>query len=250
MRLLTLGLVLLALFMSQKFKHIKNHPDPKPQKDGGEEKSTNRHVYIEPGTKIDFVEDLRKKYDTAQGDDSTHKTQQIFWTKVASVLLLLTAGFTGWQVKIARDTYYASQRPFVGANGIQPIYISFDSDGTPKITNAPTEKTTRLSFRAEIRNFGPVPGMNFKSDWKVSLGGVVEKGDKIPDHPHTIFPGQSVFLTGSVGGNPYLSLMKGEKTLEIEIRDEYDGAKHYTECQKYQYAPDVNGFWNLGACTP
>jgi hypothetical protein len=98
---------------------------------------TVRALYVEPGVQIDFVQDLKEKYDTAQGDDKTHKNKQLFWTKVAAGLLLLTAGFTGWQgystkkaadaatsaantanitLKDGQQRFRMEQRPYIWAN--------------------------------------------------------------------------------------------------------------------------------------
>jgi hypothetical protein len=109
----------------KKPKAVKNHPQAKPEHSGGEEKSTNRHVYIEPGAQIDFVKNLREKYDAAQRDDQTHKADQLFWTKVAAGLLLLATGFSGWQGFLTRKLinnsskqFQKDQRPYVWPNGL------------------------------------------------------------------------------------------------------------------------------------
>ena len=106
--------------MSHKSKHPQHNPPAKPKQDGGEEKSTNRHVYVEPGVQIDFVQDLKKKYDAAQSDNKTHTDKQLFWTKVAAGLLLLTAFFAGWQGFLIRKSinnntkqFQLEQRPYM-----------------------------------------------------------------------------------------------------------------------------------------
>lgn len=80
--------------------------NPDPNQKGGKEKPSNCHVYIDPGIKIDFVDDLREQYKTSQNDQTIHQNTQLFWTKIAAGLLLVTAIFTGWQgcsTKIAAD---------------------------------------------------------------------------------------------------------------------------------------------------
>ncbi len=43
--------------------------------------------------------------------------------------------------------------------------------------------------------------------------------------------------------------MSRMKPLVIKITVEYDGPSgHYKECEKNQFDPDVNGFFNLGSC--
>jgi hypothetical protein len=80
-----------------KSQHPQNNPAPDPNSNRSKKESTNRHVYVEPGAQIDFVEDLRKEYRANQDKSTTHSEKQLFWTKVAAFLLLLTAGLTGWQ---------------------------------------------------------------------------------------------------------------------------------------------------------
>jgi hypothetical protein len=102
---------------------VKGHADqhqPQPEQNSSQEKSTNRHVYIEPGAKIDFVQDLKDKYETAQGHNKTQYDKQLVWTKVASGLLLLTAGFAGWQGWLTRESidnnskqFQIDQRPYI-----------------------------------------------------------------------------------------------------------------------------------------
>jgi hypothetical protein len=70
---------------------------PGHDEDSREERSTKRHVYIEPGVKIDLVESLRKQQETAQNESTCHQQKQLFWTKVASALLFITAGLPAWQ---------------------------------------------------------------------------------------------------------------------------------------------------------
>jgi hypothetical protein len=70
---------------------------PGHDEDSREERSTKRHVYIEPGVKIDLVESLRKQQEIAQNESTCHQQKQLFWTKVASALLFITAGLAAWQ---------------------------------------------------------------------------------------------------------------------------------------------------------
>jgi hypothetical protein len=73
----------------KKAKRMKDQWPAKPNQSGGEEKSTNRHVYIEPGARIDFVENLREQYEASQTKTATHNNKQLFWTKVGAGLILI-----------------------------------------------------------------------------------------------------------------------------------------------------------------
>lgn len=180
--------LLLAMNQRNKSKHRNDQPSTHPQQGGGNEKSTNRHVYIEPGAKIDFVQDLKEKYDSAQGDNKTHNDRQLFWTKIASGLLLITAGFSGWQgctahrlIKNTSTQFQKDQRPYVWYGG------SFDPNGLHVVENE------KLSLNIHWINYGRSPAtrvvatsgiffgpdaMEKADDWFVHLG-----TDPLPENP-------------------------------------------------------------------
>ena len=78
----------------------------------------------------------------------------------------------------------------------------------------------------------------------------MQKTEKsIPDRPSTLFPNQSVFLTGKIGRLDYPMVMNGTKPLMLEIFGSYDGPSgHYEYYEKEQFAPNYNAFFNLGEC--
>lgn len=93
-----------------------NQSDSKPDQSGSEEKSTNRHVYVEPGVQIDFVQDLKDQKDSERGEDKADKRRQLFWTKIGSGLVLLYTFASIIQVWISSQAYLAArdqQRPYV-----------------------------------------------------------------------------------------------------------------------------------------
>ena|ERR1700687_1814249 len=112
----------------KKSKAVKNHPHPNPKQDRGEEKSSNRHVYIEPGVQIDLVQDLKDKRDSAQTENTTHNKKQLVWTKISALLIFIYAGLTFWLVclsgtaiKDTRKHFTADQRPYVWPANIAPL---------------------------------------------------------------------------------------------------------------------------------
>jgi hypothetical protein len=52
---------------------MNNHPTTKPKHDRGEEESPKRHVYAEPGVKIDLVEDLKQQHKTSEAENTAHQ---------------------------------------------------------------------------------------------------------------------------------------------------------------------------------
>jgi hypothetical protein len=73
---------------------MNNNPTAKPKHDSSGDKSTKRHVYVEPGVQIDLVKNFREEYTAAQKDGTAHNKKQLFWTKVSAFLLLVYVGLT------------------------------------------------------------------------------------------------------------------------------------------------------------
>ena len=105
--------------MSKQNRH-KNQQASATNDNAGQKENTNRHVYIEPGAKIDFVQDLRDKYDASQQDSTSHSQKILFWTKISAALLFIYAGLTFWQGYLTRESinnsskhFQIDQRPYV-----------------------------------------------------------------------------------------------------------------------------------------
>lgn len=97
-----------------------DHPPSVEKRREGDDKSTNRHVYIEPGVQIDLVKDLKKTYESSQTDGTAHNKRQLFWTKVSAGLLFIYAGLTSTQacltkiaVDDARENFVKDQAPVI-----------------------------------------------------------------------------------------------------------------------------------------
>ncbi len=103
---------------------MKNHPAANPKNDGGEKESAKRHVYVEPGVKIDLVEDLKKKYESSETENAAHQKKQLLWVQISSVLIFIYAGLTAWQgcstkrvvieAQNANKIAIAANRPWIG----------------------------------------------------------------------------------------------------------------------------------------
>lgn len=150
--------------------------------------------------------------------------------------------------KTASDLAY---RPYVGINDIVIAFVPHKVKSLNQITAMPTPETTVFDYRAELKNFGPVPGSNFRGSWRIFLSGVEQTSSGYPDMPATIFPGQSKFLSGQIGHNDYPALQRGEKVLILEISVDYTGPSgEYHYCEKERYAPEYRAFLSLGEdCT-
>ncbi len=238
--------------MSHKPNRPQQNPHPDPHKKSGEKESTNRHVYVEPGAKIDFVEDLRKKYDTAQQESTAHSGRVLFWTKASALLLFVYAGLTGYQDYLSRQQVKISERgsrPFIGpwTFTMQPEWL--DKAGKWQYANPETPPPTRAEFQSVIKNFGPIPGENFRG-W---LDAYV--GDKLLTHmnreqaPFTFFPSQTQEYRGAIDGDDFKQVVTEKQPLRLEITISYDYAEgHSYECREYRYVAGANQLTSFAPC--
>jgi hypothetical protein len=184
---------------------MKNNPNPKPKHDGGEDKSTNRHVYVEPGVQIDLVKDLKEKYEAAQADNTAHSNKILFWTKISAALLFIYAALNWWQACSAHDTLKAikeqfrlDQRPYISVVSFQIL------DGILPATSKPKERQEfeigkPLVVTVETKNVGKSPAINSTFHYHILFGeGLnkfkIEPTDKGKRGP-TIDPGAVRFMT-------------------------------------------------------
>jgi hypothetical protein len=130
---------------------MKKDPPTKPD-DGGEEDSTKRHVYVEPGVQIDLVKDLKQKYEAAQSDSTIHSNKILFWTKTSAALLFIYAGLTWVQscqaIKSARAAKSAADTANKALHISERAYIS---------NSLPALKLEKRTVEWDIVNTGHIP---------------------------------------------------------------------------------------------
>jgi len=200
---------------------------------------------------------LEDQHKTERKEDAAQQNKAYLVEWLTLVAVVIYAGLTLWQailtreiVSLTRHTYEISERPYLGSNGIRCQFLSRDKKGGPVI--AQTRATAEgMNFFAGLKNYGPVPGLNFHASWRVFENGI-EKNTikKFPDTPTTFYPTQIVSFPGGIQGEDYQNIANNKVTLELEITLEYDGPTgHYKECVKHAYAPEIGEFMNLGACT-
>lgn len=173
--------------------------------------------------------------------------QKKFAVECATLIALFVyTTIAGCNLKVANDTFNAANRPYVGTD-VFVRFLSIGKNGTRTVTPQPTKDTVDMEINGRAKNWGPVPGTNFVGDWNVLVAGVQMQGQKIPSAPVTIFPTQDKLLFGDLGSGNYPFITNGTKTLIVEMTVKYDGPSgHYDYCEKYQYAPDVAAFADLG----
>ena len=141
----------------------KNNPGTDPHKKSSEKETTNRHVYIEPGAQIDFVQDLKQKYESSQGNASTHNKKQLFWTQVGAGLIFIYALITFWQGCLTREA--------IGNNSEQ-----FQIDQRPYLWTANKRPRTtikvglRMLASFELVDYGKSPAVKVAGTGKIFFG--------------------------------------------------------------------------------
>lgn len=133
---------------------MKNDPPSSKKHFQGEEESTKRHVYIEPGVQIDLVQDLKKKYETAQSEGTTHSNKILFWTKISAGLLFVYVGLTLLQAYLShksleaiKEQFQMDQRPH-----ITPISYAIFNTVTKKVGPPTIGEPFRITV--ELKNVG------------------------------------------------------------------------------------------------
>ena len=237
--------------MSRKNKH-KNQPTPVANQSSRQKETANRHVYVEPGVQIDLVKDLRHEYESANTESTAHNRKQLGWTIVTACLVFIYTGIAAYQLKTARDTFNASNRPYIGIDASTMIHFLKSDSGewVQAPDGRPNSKTERMAWQIQVKNFGPVPGINYREMPRVFLDGV-EKPAALDIHGNraTVFPGQVVLYGGSASGDTYQRIMNGKSVLLLEIAIEYDGPHGHTKyCERREYYPVSNGFYMPGEC--
>jgi hypothetical protein len=233
-------------------QHPHDHKESGNQNPSDGDVRVHGAIEVHPSPKLIAQHDADRKEDQTQKNKEYVVTKNTFWAVVVySGLTFILVVIGGWNIKIARDTFVNSNRPYIGVQSISFFHVAFDSANKPIEQQRRTPDTRDFVFTAQIKNFGTVPGRNTAISWKVFQNGIYKPGTpKVPDNPFTHYPGQVIGMgPGEVGFNEYTRVMDGTDTLEIEVNVEYDGpSNHYRECEKERWDPFVNRFLNLGPC--
>jgi|HubBroStandDraft_6_1064221.scaffolds.fasta_scaffold06012_1 hypothetical protein len=246
--------------MSKKPKGAKNHPPPNEKKREGEKESTNRHVYIEPGVKIDLVEDLKNQQQTSDTNRAARENSQLLWSKITTVLLFLTALFAGWQAHSSRTSADAAASAAKTAHDTLELTLAVNRPSV-LVDQVWTKNTPDggMDFGVLLRNGSEVPATSFVPNCKQFLNnqpmvgataGAVDMS--IPAKP-IIFAAHAVdrVCGAIISKSTFTQIENGTLSLDVYVEASYDGpVRSYTYCAKEHYHPTEGGFVNLGTCDP
>jgi hypothetical protein len=233
------------------------HPEPTHDKAADHERHISGSVNVRGTIETQRPPDLTEEHKAERKDDAAHNRNKFVVECITLFVVAVYAGLTAWQacstqeiVTISQKTFESVNRPYIGEGGWHIIYYSPNPDGTLKENTAPTKDTTSVSFDLQIKNFGPLPGTNFKLSWKEFFNGQempLEGDPAIKQLPQTLYPTQYVHLGGTIEGIAYKALMDGTPMI-TETTISYDGPSgHYKECDKDQFIPKV-GMAGIGLC--
>jgi hypothetical protein len=147
---------------------MNNHPTPKPKHDGGEDKSTKCHVYVEPGVQIGFIKDFREEYTATQKDNTTHNKKQLLWTKVSAFLLLVYVGLTLLIYRVNKKSADVAVNAFIATRKSSEsetrAMVKMHRNGE---LQAIPNKTLELPVR--VNNIGRTPAKNVVASTYVEI---------------------------------------------------------------------------------
>jgi hypothetical protein len=187
-------------------KRGKYNPHSGNKQAEGEEKSTNRHVYVEPGVQIDLVQDLKKTYQSSQTDSTTHGNKQLFWTKISAGLLFLVALIYCGQLYQMIDQNRLTRESF---KAVQGAVVSFSAPQI-KVTPYADKRFPFYMFVTPFTNGGDTATKTGRVYWSVLKP---PESEPIPDN--YTFPDQG---TGN-GGTFALGPKQTAYTKPIAIED-------------------------------
>jgi len=199
------------------------------------------------------------KHDAERTEDGISESKKVTREWLMFAAIVIYAGLTAVQAYLTRNIAKSSQdqvniaqtanRPYIGLNTTYTNYFE-DKGGSIIRSGVPFNDTTGMQFSPEIKNFGPIPGTDFHSDWKIFLNGIEQVGEpRITDRPMMFFPGQTIRYEARVNGAQWQDIKNGNQTLTYQIMIVYDGPTGHSEsCTKQRYEPQVGSFMLLGPC--
>jgi hypothetical protein len=192
-----------------------HHANSNTGQEPRENENPNRHVYIEPGVQVDFVQDLKNRYKNSQSDNTAHNKKQLFWTKIAAGLVLIYTAFAGWQgcstqsiLSHSVEQFRIEERPWLTADPT-PMLDKDAANGLfflPRQTPNGTEYEPNIIIRAY--NGGKTPAVDMLTapyEFKVGpTNQIIEEVKKfVPTYPEKYAGG---FMGTS--GNPIILPVK------------------------------------------
>ena len=169
---------------------------------------------------------------------STHISDPIvLWTIIIALATIanvfvstLMWVITNKYVRITRDIYESSQRPYIGVSKYE-------------LTDNPA--TNLLSYHIKMENFGNVPAKNMHTNIKIFINGDEHPIPAGPVEASTLFPKVFDSLTGIIRvPEQRLPILNGLSRLELELSIDYEGivtAKYSTK-ERAQYNAQASGF--------
>jgi hypothetical protein len=100
----------------------RDHHSASPKENSRDNKSTKRHVYVEPGVQIDLVKSFKEQYDTGRRETTRQNNEQLLWAKITALLVLVYAGLTLWMAVSTHNMATTAQTQLIDS---ERAYVSF-----------------------------------------------------------------------------------------------------------------------------
>jgi hypothetical protein len=193
--------------------------------------------------------DLVQKHDREREEDGTQERKKFRVEIITLFFVAIVACLTAWQDYLTHEEVQVSQRgsrPFVGAAEFEFLYYgTADSPAVP----FPTPQTVKMKVKKFIKNYGPLPALNFASDWRAYVDGVEKGRTGGTQFPETLNPSEGRHMDFPFGVDDTRAILDGKKTLTFSWRYSYDGPDgHYQECILERYEPTMYGIHTVGPC--
>lgn len=232
------------------WKDIPKNHKPSDHKDAeGGEQSTNRHVFVEPGVKLDFTDGLKKQHETERTQDQTTQKKQLRWTMATAGLVAIYTLVMVWQGILTRDSLKATrefferdQRPYVFSSKVGGAQFGGPNNWLVTMVwyqNYGKSPALRVTEKSEILHGNSGRDILKKADeWFRGLDGQPNR----PDRQESILiqgdtpTGQPVSsLTSAAGPNvPYAVVM------QIVYFDMF-GNRYWSDVCFWSLTPDMVG---------
>lgn len=152
---------------------------------------------------------------------------EVSLSDIITAIIAMTAVFLAlWQIRISRDTFSSTIRPFVGVDEIEPQIDSVNKN---------------FVVIASFKNFGSIPAKDLETTMDVYIDNeLIKKEIPFQQNKQTLFPDKNSFLLYAL--QPYYERILNGADLKVFINIRYNGVSdnNYTTSHQFQYYQPSN----------
>lgn len=151
---------------------------------------------------------------------------------ITAIIALIAVFLALWQIKISRDTFSSTIRPFVGIDEVEPQIDSVNKN---------------FVVIASFKNFGSIPAKDLETVMNVYVDNeLIKKNIPFQQNKQTLFPNKNSFLLYAL--QPYYERILNGADLKVFINIRYKGVSDddYTTNHQFQYYKPSNKLAPIG----